>query len=264
MQPTESRPNAVRIVVADGHPIFRQGLVKLLETRPNLIGVGSAGTGDEALALIRTLEPDVLLLDMLMPGTPAIAALRQLKSLGTKTRILIVTATIDRTDLTTALELGARGVVLKESASDVLFKSIQAVMAGEYWVARKAVATLGNALKEITAAFPDPKQKHFGLTPRELEIVSVILTGSSNLDIAAKFSISEKTVKHHLTNIFDKLGVSSRLELALFALHYKLDLSCGVAAATPKLLKVPAESAATSRAVNSVTAARPLPPIRPT
>ena len=244
MQPTVSPPNPVRIVVADGHPIFRHGFVKLLKSKPNLTVVGSAGNGDEAVAVTKTLAPDVLLLDMLMPPTPGLAALRELKDLGMNTRILIVTARIDRTDLATSLELGARGVVLKESASDVVVKGIQAVMSGEYWVGRKAVATLGNALKESAALFPAPTQKHFGLTPREREIVGVILTGCSNNDIAAKFSISEKTVKHHLTNIFDKVGVSSRLELALFALHYKLDLPSGEPAPR-RPLKVPVDASET-------------------
>ena len=224
MQLTDAPPNPVRILVADGHPIFRQGLIKLLETRPNLTVVGSANDGDETLNLVRTVEADVLLLDMLMPRVQGMAALREMENLRTNTKTLIVTAAIDRTDLVTALALGARGVVLKESASDVLFKSIPAVMGGEFWVGKKAVGTLETALKEIAALFPAPVRKHFGLTPREREIVGVILTGCSNSDIAGRFSISEKTVKHHLTNIFDKLGVSSRLELALFALHHKLEL----------------------------------------
>jgi two-component system nitrate/nitrite response regulator NarL len=234
-QPTDSPLNAVRIVVADDHPIFRQGLIKLLEAKSNLTVVGAAGDGDEALALVKTLEPDVLLLEMLMPKMRGMAVLRELKALGTNTGTVIVTASIDRTELAASLELGARGVVLKESASDVLFKSIQAVMAGEFWVGRKAVATLGIALKESAALFPAPTRKYFGLTPREREIVGVILTGCSNNDIAARFSISEKTVKHHLTNIFDKLGVSSRLELALFALHHKLELPSGTAAPQQQL-----------------------------
>jgi two-component system nitrate/nitrite response regulator NarL len=233
-QPTDSPLNPVRIVVADDHSIFRQGLIKLLEARPNLTVVGAANDGDEALALVGTLQPDVLLLEMLMPTMRGMAVLRELKGLSANTGALIVTAAIDRTELAASLELGARGVVLKESASDILFKSIQAVMAGEYWVGRKAVATLAMA-KESAALFPAPTRKYFGLTPREREIVGVILTGCSNSDIAAKFSISEKTVKHHLTNIFDKLGVSSRLELALFALHHKLELPSGTAAPQQQL-----------------------------
>ena len=224
MPPTDLPIAPIRIVVADDHPIFRQGLIKLLETRVDLRVVGSASDGDEVMPLVKSLEPDILLLDMLMPRMPGLAALGELKGLESRTRVLLLTAAIERDDLIAALELGARGVVLKESASDVLLKSIQAVMADRYWIGRKASASQALALADITVSFPAPTRKHFGLTPREREIVVVILAGSSNSDIASRFSISEKTVKHHLTNIFDKLGVSSRLELALFALHHKLDL----------------------------------------
>jgi DNA-binding NarL/FixJ family response regulator len=215
--------NNVRIVIADDHPIFREGLIKLLETKPGLQVIGTASDGDEALPLVTRLEPDLLLLDLAMPRMAGLVALRELKNLNTTTRIVLLTAAIDRADIVTALQLGARGIVLKESASDVLLKSIDAVMGGKYWVGRKPVADLNTTLNEIAAAFPAPTRKQFGLTPRELEIVGVILAGCSNNDIAAKFKISEKTVKHHLTNIFDKLGVSNRLELALFALYHKLE-----------------------------------------
>jgi two-component system nitrate/nitrite response regulator NarL len=213
----------VRIVIADDHPIFREGLIKLIETRPELQVVGAASDGDEALPLVATLQPDVLLLDLAMPKMAGLMALRELKGVKTPTRILILTAAIEQTDITAALQLGARGVVLKESASDLLFKSIHAVMAGQYWVGRKSVPDMAATLREVSASYPAPTRKHFGLTPRELEIISVIVGGFSNGDIAAQFSISEKTVKHHLTNIFDKVGVSNRLELALFALHHKLE-----------------------------------------
>jgi two-component system, NarL family, nitrate/nitrite response regulator NarL len=215
--------NSVRIVIADDHPIFREGLIKLLETKPGLQVVGTASDGDEALPLVARLEPDLLLLDLAMPRMAGLVALRELKNLNTTTRIVLLTAAIDRADIVTALQLGARGIVLKESASDVLLKSIDAVMGGKYWVGRKPVADLNTTLNEIAAAFPAPTRKQFGLTPRELEIVGVILAGCSNNDIATKFKISEKTVKHHLTNIFDKLGVSNRLELALFAVHRRFD-----------------------------------------
>ena len=223
MKSTDKLDNTVRIVIADDHPIFREGLIKLLETKPGLQVVGAASDGDEALPLVATLEPDLLLLDLAMPRMAGLVALRELKDLNTTTRIVLLTAAIERADIVTALQLGARGIVLKESASDVLIKSIQAVMSGQYWVGRKSVPDLNTTLNEIASAFPAPTRKQFGLTPRELEIVGVILAGCSNNDIATKFKISEKTVKHHLTNIFDKLGVSNRLELALFALYHRLE-----------------------------------------
>ena len=218
---TKPQPPA-RIVIADDHPTFREGLIKLLETKPDLAVVGATADGDDAMKLVAELEPDVLLLDLAMPRMSGLVALREMHGTPTRTRIILVTASIDRTEIITALQLGAQGVVLKDSASEVLFKSIRAVMAGEYWVGRKRVADLAAALRDLTASHPRQSRKQFGLTPRELEIIGVILGGYSNSDIAAKVAISEKTVKHHLTNIFDKLGVSNRLELALFALHHNL------------------------------------------
>jgi DNA-binding NarL/FixJ family response regulator len=142
----------------------------------------------------------------------------------TSTRIVLLTAAAEPADIVTALQLGAQAVVLKESASVVLYQCIQTVMNGQYWVGRKAVRDLVTTLRELSASSSaSPSRRHFGLTPREREIIGTILEGLSNAEIAARFSISEKTVKHHLTNIFDKLGVSNRLELALFALHHRVE-----------------------------------------
>jgi len=224
----------VRVVIADDHPTFRDGLTRLLETDGDLHVIGSAGDGDEATRLVEQLEPDLLLLDVAMPRKPGLVALRELRERSVRARIILVTAALDRDELISGLQLGAQGIVLKESASEVLFKSIHAVVAGQYWVGRNRVADL------------QPSRKHFGLTPRELEIISVILGGYSNGDIATKFSISEKTVKHHLTNIFDKLGVSNRLELALFAVHHKIGLT-PVPVAAPAAAQAPVQPSAPTK-----------------
>ena len=139
-------------------------------------------------------------------------------------RTLILTAEVGDSDVTEALQLGARGVLMKHAATELLFKSIHMVMAGQYWVGRDSVADLIEMLRERRAVpVVMPSDPVFGLTPRELEMVSAVVAGCSNNDIADKLAISSKTVKHHLTNIFDKLGLSNRLELALFAVQHRFE-----------------------------------------
>ena len=223
MPSTDSAKLPITIVIADDHPIFREGLMRLIETRPDLKVVAAASDGRGAIDLVTRLQPDLLLLDLAMPGMSGLVGLRELKEVEIRTRILVLTAAIEQDEIATALQLGARGVVLKETTSDLLFKSIDAVMSGQYWVGR-ATVDLATTLRQLASQPPTVSRRNFGLTPRELEIVSFVLSGYSNGDIATRFRISEKTVKHHLTNIFDKTGVSNRLELALFALHHGLEM----------------------------------------
>ncbi|MGH9789357.1 MAG: response regulator [Candidatus Acidiferrales bacterium] len=212
-----------RILVADDHPIFRDGLRKLLEAEPDFRVIGEASDGEEAVKLAHELKPDVLLLDLAMPHQPGLDALRELAAASAPVRTILLTVAIEKAQLVEALQLGARGVVLKETSTELLLKSIRSVVAGQYWVGREAVTDLVRVLRDlIPAAGEEAKKKAYGLTPRELEIVSAIVLGYTNKDIARKFSISEDTVKHHLTNIFDKVGVSNRLELALFAIEHRL------------------------------------------
>jgi DNA-binding NarL/FixJ family response regulator len=159
-----------------------------------------------------------------MPRRTGIEALRELATATVPVRTILLTAAIEPPQVVEALQLGARGIVLKSvGVAQLLVKSIHAVMAGQYWVGHESVTDLVKALREFLPRELEASQKKtFGLTSREIEIVAKIVLGYTNKDVAQEFSISEDTVKRHLTNIFDKLGVSNRLELALFALKHQL------------------------------------------
>jgi DNA-binding NarL/FixJ family response regulator len=217
---------SIRLVIADDHPIFRDGLRRLLEAESDMKVIGEAKDGAEAVRLARQLKPDILLLDLAMPKHPGLEALRELSVGGAHSvRVILLTAVAEKEQIIEALQLGARGVVLKDSATQLLLKAIHTVMAGEYWVGRESVTNLVQYLRQQVQSTQDTaRQKKFGLTPRELEIVSAVVAGFANKEIAEYFKISEDTVKHHLSNIFDKLGVSTRLELALFAVNQSLPL----------------------------------------
>jgi two-component system nitrate/nitrite response regulator NarL len=213
--------NGIRVLIADDHAIFRRGLRSVLEAEPGFAVVGEAGDGEQAVQLSRSLLPDVLLLDLAMPGVSGMDALAELGTAPTPVRTILLTAGIEKPEIVKALQLGAAGVVLKSAATDLLFKSIRSVMAGQHWIGREAVSDLVEALRAQVAVEP-PARDRFGLTPRELEITSAVVAGLSNKEIARKLTLSEDTVKHHLTNIFNKMGASNRLELALFAVHHRL------------------------------------------
>ena len=213
----------MRILIADDHPIFRDGLKRLLESEGEFKVIGEACDGIEAVVMARQLIPEVMLLDLAMPRRQGLDTLRELSSDARSVRVILLTAAAEKEQIVEALQLGARGVVLKDSATQILLKSIRAVMNGEYWVGRESVSNLVQYLRTlVTPASAFPQRNKYRLTPRELEIIAAVVAGFANKEIAQYFKISEDTVKHHLSNIFDKVGVSSRLELALFAVNQSL------------------------------------------
>lgn len=215
----------IRILIADDERLFRDALRALLEAEKGFSVVGSAADGVETIQLVRRLKPDVLLLDFAMPRLPGLDALRALSAGRDGVRTLMLTGAITRDDITAALQLGARGVVLKAMAPELLFRSIRAVFEGGYWLGDEAIGDLLQAARSFRPQSPPSamaRQRPFNLTARELEVIRAVVAGQSNKEIAERFAIAEDTVKHHLTNIFDKVGVSSRLELALFAIHHDL------------------------------------------
>ena len=222
MTAPSKRDPLVRIVIADDHAIFRDALQALLEAEKDFRVIGSVGDGRAAVSLVRELRPDVLLLDVAMPHVDGLEALRQISEAGSPTRVILLSGAIEKADIVTAIQLGARGLVLKESGAAVLLKGIRGVMSGQYWIGREAVSNLLEVLRSLISHGGNAPRNEFGLTAREIEIVGAVVAAYGNKEIAQRFQISEKTVKHHLTNIFDKLGVSNRLELALLAVHHRL------------------------------------------
>jgi DNA-binding NarL/FixJ family response regulator len=228
----------VRILVADDQPVVRLGIRNVLLSASGF-GPGAnplqdidilaeLGDGEEALAHALRLQPDILLLDLNLPRLPGMDILRALASAGSRTKPILLTSAITTQQVIEALQLGARGIVLKRAAVGDLTQSIRCVLEGDYWIEGCRTTNLPLALRDLNhqllAQPAAPPSRTFGLTPRELEVVRCIVEGCSNKDVARQFGISEETVKRHLSNIFDKTGVSTRLELALFAIAHKLAL----------------------------------------
>lgn len=208
-------PN-IRILIADDHRMFREGLRRLLQTEAGFEIVGEATDGAETLEMTSRLRPDVLLLDVAMPRISGLEVLRRLPDL-TSVHVLLLTAAIEKEEILHSLQSGARGVVMKDFGAEVLVRAIRAIMRGEFWVERSTMADWMDQLRTAQS-----RQTKLHLTSRELEIVGEIAAGATNREIATRFGISEETVKRHLSNVFDKVGVSNRLELALYAISHKI------------------------------------------
>ena len=216
---TKGKP-PVRILVADDHAIFRDGLRKLLEGADDVTIIGEASNGNECVKMLAKLKPDILLLDLRMPEKDGLGVLEEINFDSASTSVIVLTAAEDDRDVVRAMRLGARGVVLKQSASDLLLKSIRKVNEGEIWLDNRMTSEVIDAFKKSSEA--GQRREKPLLSDREKEIVQLVAQGFRNREIGEKLFISEQTVKNHLHNIFDKLGVSDRLELALYAIHHRL------------------------------------------
>lgn len=220
----------IKIVIADDHPIVRDGLRRLLSLEPDVDIVGEAGDGRQVLEVVQAKDPDVLLLDLRMPNLDGLQALQTLQQTNRRTRVIILTASEDKNEFVQAMKLGCSGIVLKQTAPDLIVKSIRKVFSGEIWldshttaaVMRQFAAPGENGSNGGVSGKPRERSP---LSTREREIVALVAQGYKNKEMAEKMFISEQTVKNHLHNIFDKLGVSDRLELALYAIHKGLHLN---------------------------------------
>ena len=208
----------IRVVVADAHPLFTLGVRTLLAEEPAIEVVGEANDGEKALQVVGRTRPDVLLLDAGLERVAGLEVLNRLLAMKLPTRPVLMAATMDGADLRTALIRGARGVLLKHMAGELLTKCIRQVMKGEYWIGRDSVAELVDALRRSAKA----EEPASTLSQRERDIVSAVLKGASNKDIAWQLGLGEQTVKNHLRRIFAKLRVANRVELAVHAMAHQI------------------------------------------
>jgi len=180
--------------------------------------VGEAGTGEETVSIVEKVDPDLLLLDLSMPRMSGLDVLRAIVSRET-TRTIVLTGNLSRTDVVAAVHRGARGLLLKDASTTTLFEAIMAVVAGQYWISQSVLTHLVETVRPLLQS---PHLSHVGspagkLTRRERQVLHLVIAGCSNKEIAQQCAVSEQTVKHHLTRMFDKVGASNRLELAMVA-----------------------------------------------
>jgi two-component system, NarL family, nitrate/nitrite response regulator NarL len=223
----------VRVVLADDECLFRASLRQLLSVPPSVLRdvygvdvgagfevVGEAGSGQETIQVVRTTSPDLLLVDLSMPCMTGLEAVRGLGG-GGEARTIVLAGHMDRTDLLKAVQLGVRGMLLKDAPTEVLFEAIMTVLAGRYWVGATLMTDLLETVRPlIPSADRSAADTPWKLTARERQVLAMVAAAHGNKEIARRFSLSEETVKHHLTRLFAKVGAATRLELAMLATQH--------------------------------------------
>jgi len=212
-----------RILIADRQAMFREVLKRLLELQPDFIVVADTGDGEQLVKLAAKHTPDILLLDLNLFKKSGLEALHRISKPDTGPRAILLTDTVRADEAVQALLLGVQGIVRKEDPTDMLFKSIRAVMAGQYWINHEQVSNVVENLRSLGAMVEKQAQQQArSLSRQQQQIVEAIVAGCSNKEIAKDLSISERTVKYHLTRIFETFGVSGRMALARYSLEKKV------------------------------------------
>jgi len=219
----------IRVLIADSYPIVLEGLRSVLSQHSGIQLVGEAVDGMEAIDKTVHLDPDVVLMDLKLPRVDGLTVLRSIQTRAPRSKIILFASSDNKDDFVEAMKLGCSGILLKDAGTGLIEKSIQKVYAGEIWLDSNTTAAVIRQFaspNEFPAAHSNgkPTRERAQLSQREREIIVLIAQGYKNKEIAEKMFITEQTVKNHLHNIFDKLGVSDRLELALYAIHNQLHI----------------------------------------
>ena len=213
----------IRIVIADRQYMFREVLRILLELQPDFSVVGDTDDGEQLVKLVAEQKPDIILLELNLRKISGAEALQKIASLRTDVRAIVLTDAPGNNTTAQALLLGAQGTVRKGDPTRLMFKSIRSVMNGQYWVNHAEVAEIVQNLRSLAVAVEHSAQQQArNLSLQQQRIIKAIVDGCSNKDIAQEMSLSERTVKYHLTHIYEKLGVSGRMELARHSLKNKV------------------------------------------
>ena len=215
----------ITIVVVDDHPLFRQGVVDSFSLEPDLLVVGQASNGEDALALIRTLKPQVAVIDVNLPGVNGQQVMRQIAAEKWPTRVILLTAYDDEGQLTHAMRGGAAAYCAKDVEPETLVKVIRNVADGKYMIGEETLDQprlerwLAARTESAMRSYGDPGEPYYPLSSREMEVLSYVTKGLSNKQIALNLGISHQTVKNHVTSILRKLGVEDRTQAAIYALR---------------------------------------------
>jgi DNA-binding NarL/FixJ family response regulator len=229
-----ARDRSVRVVLADDECLFRASLRQLLSAPPSVLRdvygvdvgmgfevVGEASSGQETIRVVQSVDPDLLLLDLSMPCMTGLEAVRGLRSGHGHLPMIMLAGTIEKADLLQAVQLGVRGLLLKDSPTEVLFEAIMSVLAGRCWLGPTLVTDLLETVRPLLPSSDRPaSQTPWKLTARERQVLGMVAAAHGNKEIARRFAVSEETIKHHLTRLFAKVGAATRLELAMLATQH--------------------------------------------